>query len=235
MYLKSTCEHVLFAVLQYFQFVHTPKVEANMNELTEFNNMELAFTKGKVWSEVKEAVESPQETKMMLAPDGFRNIWTIFERDADLMVRTYRSLEDVSTTLSTPEHYAAIIWIGPTKEQNEGEAEWLKVVASLGKHIKAGSRIVGVSSPRGEENWKETRRTQAEAMRLLKQSVQIAADNVISKIPQDLVLVFDEPFAALAASSRSRNNDVYHIEAVNDIIVPFRTNCPPSLSCPAWY
>ncbi|VDO73018.1 unnamed protein product [Heligmosomoides polygyrus] len=125
-----------------------------------------------------------------------------------------RSLEDASRTLSTPEQYAAIIWVGPTKEQNEGEAEWLEIVASLGKHLKAGSRIVGVSPPRGEENWKEARRMQAEAVRLLKQSVQIAADNVISKIPQDLVPVFDEPFAALAASSRSRNNDAYHTEAV---------------------
>lgn len=234
-YFKSTCEHVLFAVLQYdgdFQFVHTPKVETNINELAESNNMGLAFTKGKVWSEVKNAVESPQETKMMLAPDGFRNIWTIFERDADLVVRTYRSLEDASRTLSTPEQYAAIIWVGPTKEQNEGEAEWLEIVASLGKHLKAGSRIVGVSPPRGEENWKEARRMQAEAVRLLKQSVQIAADNVISKIPQDLVPVFDEPFAALAASSRSRNNDAYHTEAVKGYYRALQDNLSADVKLP---
>ncbi|EYC07812.1 hypothetical protein Y032_0068g140 [Ancylostoma ceylanicum] len=151
-FFKLNCEHVLKALLVHdgssFAMAAKENVNIDITQLNDLANAGVRFAQTHVWEDVD--IRGPVCKTVLFVPCGLRGYARCIRLEEGVSVIVYDSLKDVITSLRDTTHLSNCIFLTPTTDKPYDASEWQALSMAVTTVARLGTKLVAVSSPRGE-------------------------------------------------------------------------------------
>ncbi|KAK5973654.1 hypothetical protein GCK32_022730 [Trichostrongylus colubriformis] len=149
-----------------------------MEQLNEATNEGVRFAKINDWDEIG---QHKSTRLLMIFPDSFRAIRSVFQEQRDVERQLYSRLSDISGFLERSTAKTCLL-TGPT-DVPIGKKEWCRLASYLSTAARMGMNIIAVAPPRGDKAYKQNRIDFNDAINLAKSSAVLSKQCLCSLIP----------------------------------------------------
>ncbi|EYC39508.1 hypothetical protein Y032_0653g1175 [Ancylostoma ceylanicum] len=185
-----------------------------IDQVNSLTNEGVRYAMSHSWSD--DLVKRKKEKVILLLPNGFRYHKHVVDCGSVTTPEIYETLPDICTILKRVEEPHQIVFVGPTTNEIALEGEWMKLTMAITNAARAGSKIIAVAPPRGEQEWETTRMKVIEMMNVVRDSAYATRAKVVTKIPQ--VPSISEPSLAVGIKPRKLETAGYPNAVVWDFL-----------------
>ncbi|WKY12400.1 hypothetical protein Q1695_003742 [Nippostrongylus brasiliensis] len=180
-YFKRRCEHVLRALLQHdgssIAVIPDASTKIEVAQLNDLTNAGVRFALTHSWDDVE--LHGPRPQVLLLLPGGFRNFGRIVKPEDTVTMAVYRDLKDACSIIAGCKDIGVCIFVTPTTERPCNAAEWQGLAMAITATVRCGTKMLAVSSPRGEAAWDQNRKDALEMVNVVKSAAMAMKNNVI--------------------------------------------------------
>ncbi|KIH58684.1 zinc knuckle, partial [Ancylostoma duodenale] len=169
----------------------------------------------------------PIRKTVILAPSGFRGYERLLKTKEGVDIIIYRDLKDVINAVGTVEGMHTCISLTPTSEKPYDAKKWQTLAVALTSLVRLGTKLLAVSSPRGEAAWSTHRKNTLDMFNIIRQSAAAMRRNVVTMFSP--VPSLNEPFACLGEDNRSTENSVYPAQAIRAFMKTLQGHVAPHI------
>ncbi|KAK6022132.1 hypothetical protein OSTOST_12183, partial [Ostertagia ostertagi] len=172
------------------------------------------------WDEV--GLKEPTKLLIIL-PDSFRAIHSVFREQRDVERQLYSRLSDISGLLENSTARTCLL-IGPTTDTPFAKKDWCRLASSLGTAARMGMKIIAVAPPRGDKAYEQNRSDLNDAINLAKSSAVLSKQCLCSLIPS--IESASEPSHGPGAHPRNSCAEPYSKDVLR-VYVKSEVDMPP--------
>ncbi|EYC05726.1 hypothetical protein Y032_0080g1333 [Ancylostoma ceylanicum] len=214
-FFKHCCDHVFRSLACHdgsvLSLPHDGGTGFPVEQLNDVNNEGVKYAKLHSWEDV--AVATNPKKVLLILPDAFRTINSVFKARDDVEFSVYSKLSDVSATLQRTDARICV-FIAPATDVTPPKKEWFRLASSLANAARNGMKIVAVAPPRGDDGYDQNRMETNEAIDLARKTASLMKQNLISLIP--VIESVKEPSHGPAAHPRVSAADAYTAAVIKE-------------------
>ncbi|KAK6058690.1 zinc knuckle [Cooperia oncophora] len=171
-----------------------------------------------------------ETTKILLMlPDSFRLVNSVFRDHPDVERRLYRNLSEIGGSLESSTARLCVL-VGPTTESPIPKRDWCKLASSLATAARMGMKVVAVAPPRGDKAYAQNRADMNDAIKLAKSAAALAKQCLCSLIPT--IESPNEPSHGPGAHPRSSCAEAFSREVLREYFDVLRVYVKSEMDIP---